>query len=74
MELAKEVNKPVDECKKAKIVIVFQTGKVEDEEKMWNRKRCVHTIEIVTYFGTYCHEMKLNSTRVQRYSFHLNDM
>jgi len=40
-ELGKEVNRPVDECKKKmeNLTIISSTGENEDEEKQWNRKR-----------------------------------
>jgi len=31
--------------------VISPTGENEDEEKQWNRKRCVLLIEIFMYFG-----------------------
>jgi hypothetical protein len=37
VELGKEMNKPIDECKK-NITVFSPTGENEDEKKQWNRK------------------------------------
>jgi len=52
VELGKEMNRPVDECKKKmENLLPSPTGENEDEEKQWNRKRRVLLTELFMYFG-----------------------